>query len=201
MFANVWRMLRAYSPKALAVRIAEEYIWWLFRSWPGVSGLWLRYMFLKVTTRRLDGFCWITQGCSLVNTHELSIGTNLVVARNVLIDAVGGIEIGNRVGIGPNSVLLSHEHTMIGTADYASESSYRRRPIRVGSGVWIGANCFIKAGVTLGDDAVVGACSNVVGDVPPKGRVIGSPAIPWVQAMRHYMDAQRASAPPPGPPA
>jgi acetyltransferase-like isoleucine patch superfamily enzyme len=196
MFGNAWRILRGYSARDLAVRAAEEYIWWIIRSWPGISGLYFRYWFLKATTKKLDGFCWITQGCTFVNTHHLSIGANFVAARNVQIDAIGGIEIGDRVGIGPNTVLLSHEHSIIGAADYASESSYRRRPIRIGRGVWIGANCFIKAGITLGDDAVVGACSNVVGDVPAGGRVIGSPAIPYVQAMRQLFAAQANTRPP-----
>src|SRR5215208_4589878 len=89
MIANVWRILGGYSAKHLAVRVAEEYVWWIIRSWPGISGLGLRYLFLKATTKRLDGFCWITQGCSLVNTYGLSIGSNFVAARNVTIDAIG----------------------------------------------------------------------------------------------------------------
>ena len=200
MVGNVRRILRGYTAKQLAVRVAEEYVWWLIRRWPGVSGLWLRYLFLRATTKRLGGFCWITQGCSLVNTYDLSIGTNFVAAGNVLIDAIGGVEIGDNVGIGPNTVLLSHEHSIIGAHAYSETASYRRRPIRLGDGVWIGANSFVKAGVTIGDNAVVGACSNVVGDVPPGGRVIGSPAIPYVQAMRAYAAAQKPGAPVPAAP-
>jgi acetyltransferase-like isoleucine patch superfamily enzyme len=192
MLGNVWRIIRGYSPRQLAVRAAEEYVWWVIRSWPGMTGVGLRYLFLRTTARHVAGFCWIAQGCNFVNTYGLSLGTDFVAARNVQIDAIGGIDIGDRVGIGPNSVLLSHEHSIIGSEDYAGSGSYRRRPIRIGNGVWIGANCFIKAGITLGDQSVVGACSNVVGDVPPKGRVIGSPAIPYVQAMRDYMMSHAA---------
>jgi acetyltransferase-like isoleucine patch superfamily enzyme len=190
MLGNVGRILRAYSAKQLIVRLAEEYLWWLVRSWPGILGLGFRYLFLKATTKKLRGFCWISQGCTLVNTYGLTIGKNFVAARNVLLDGIGGIEIGDHVGIGPNCVLLSQEHSIIGAHRYFDEASYRRRPIRVCSGVWIGANSFVKAGVTLGEDAIIAACSNVVADVPPRGRVIGSPAIPYVRAMRQFLGAQ-----------
>ncbi len=196
MVGNAWRMLRQYTVKQLLVRAAEEYLWWVIRSWPGVSGLTLRYLFLKVTTKRLDGFCWISQGCTISNSYNLSIGTHFATNRNVLIDAIGGVEIGHHVGIGPNTVILAQEHRMVGTSRYYEEGSYRRLPIRIEEGSWIGANCFIKAGITIGENSIVGANSNVISDLPPGSRVIGSPAIPYVQAMRQFFAAQAAGAAP-----
>lgn len=186
MLDNVRRRLGAYTPKQLMVRVAEEYVWWVLRSLPGFGGVWLRYLFLKCTTARLEGFCWITQGCTIVNSYNLSIGKGFAINRNVLLDAMGGIEIGDNSGIGPNCVLISHEHSMV-SPDPFGEESYRKRPIRIGSDVWIGANCFIKAGVTVGDRAVVAACSSVLQDVPPHGWVIGSPARPYTQVMREHL--------------
>lgn len=187
MIPNVRSILSGYSAKQFLVRVAEEYIWWILRSLPGYEGVMLRYLFLKCTTKRLAGFCWISQGCTIANSHSLSIGKGFCINRNVMIDAIGGMEIGDDANIGPNCVLLSHEHSMLTKGSYVSQQAYRRKPIRIGSGVWIGANCFIKAGVSIGDAAVVGACSNVVGDVPDNGRVIGSPARPYVAAMRDLL--------------
>jgi acetyltransferase-like isoleucine patch superfamily enzyme len=177
--------LANYSLKQLFVRIAEEYVWWLIRSWPGFEGVFLRYLFLKATTKRLDGFCWISQGCSIANSFNLSIGKNFNTNRNVLLDALGEIEIGDNTAIGPNTVIISHEHSML-TADHFT-SSYKKAKVAVGSDVWIGSNCFIKAGVTIGNGAVVGACSNVVRDVPERAAVIGSPARPYTDAMRELL--------------
>jgi acetyltransferase-like isoleucine patch superfamily enzyme len=84
---------------------------------------------------------------------------------------------------------------MLTKESYASPRAYRRKPIKIGTGVWIGANCFIKAGVSIGNAAVVGACSNVVSDVPDNGRVIGSPARPYVAAMRDLL-APKEQMPP-----
>ena len=184
MLVDFKRILSSYTPRQFLVRVAEEYLWWIIRSWPGFEGVFMRHLFLKLTTKRLDGFCWIAQGCSIVNSFNLSIGRNFATSRNVMIDALGGIEIADECGIGPNSVILADEHRMVSPGGHFDPAARRRRPITIGSRVWIGANCFIKAGVTIGDDVVIGACSNVIADVPANGRVIGSPARPYFDVIR-----------------
>jgi putative colanic acid biosynthesis acetyltransferase WcaF len=49
-------------------------------------------------------------------------------------------------------------------------------PIKVGSGVWIAREAFIGPGVTVHDNAVVGARAVVMKDVPPATVVAGNPA-------------------------
>jgi acetyltransferase-like isoleucine patch superfamily enzyme len=48
--------------------------------------------------------------------------------------------------------------------------------IVVGNDVWIGEDCIIMSGVTIGDGAVIGARSIVTKDVPPYAVAVGSPA-------------------------
>lgn len=50
------------------------------------------------------------------------------------------------------------------------------RPIRVERNVWIGFDCCILPGVTIGEGSIVGARSVVVEDVPPFTIVAGNPA-------------------------
>ena len=50
---NIRHILSHYRFKEVVVRLAEEYVWWLIRSLPGFEGVWLRYLFLKLTTKRL----------------------------------------------------------------------------------------------------------------------------------------------------
>jgi acetyltransferase-like isoleucine patch superfamily enzyme len=45
-----------------------------------------------------------------------------------------------------------------------------------GDRVWIGANVTILKGVTIGNDAVVGAGSVVTKDIPEKAIAVGVPA-------------------------
>lgn len=49
-------------------------------------------------------------------------------------------------------------------------------PITIGNDVWIGAQCLILSGSTIGDGAVIAANSTVVGNIPPYSIVAGSPA-------------------------
>ena len=199
MLSNVRRILSQYRTRQILVRIAEEYLWWIIRSWPGFEGVALRYLFLKCTTEKLAGFCWISQGCSIANSYGLKIGKNFATNRNVLIDAIGGVEIGDNVGLGPNVVIISQEHSMLSDGGYFGEEQYRRKPIRIGDDAWIGANSFIKAGVAIGARAVVGACSNVITDVPENGRVIGSPARPYTEALRELLRSGRGAGTPAAP--
>ncbi|MEX2642327.1 MAG: CatB-related O-acetyltransferase [Acetobacterales bacterium] len=53
----------------------------------------------------------------------------------------------------------------------------------IGNDVWIGFRATLLPGVTVGDGAIVGACSVVAADVPPYAVVAGNPA--RVVRMRH----------------
>ncbi len=187
---NIKQILSHYKAKQILVRLAEEYIWWIIKNLPGFEGAFLRYLFLKATAKKLTGFCWISQGCRISNSYGLSIGKNFTTNVNVLIDGIGGIEIGDNAGIGPNCVLISQGHNMLSKYGFIGGDSYKnakQNPIMIGSDVWIGANCFIKAGIALGDKVVVGACSNVVANVPAYTTVLGSPARPYPQVMREFL--------------
>lgn len=48
-----------------------------------------------------------------------------------------------------------------------------KREIFIGNDVWIGANCIIFEGVTIGDGAVIAAGSIIRKDVPPYAIVVG----------------------------
>lgn len=60
--------------------------------------------------------------------------------------------------------------------DDASYLAEGRGDTVVGNDVWIGADGTILPGVTIGDGAVVAACSVVSRDVPPYAIVAGNPA-------------------------
>jgi acetyltransferase-like isoleucine patch superfamily enzyme len=49
-------------------------------------------------------------------------------------------------------------------------------PVVIGQNVWIGSECLILKGVTIGDNAVIGACSVVTSDIPANCIAVGAPA-------------------------
>ncbi|MGO2746993.1 sugar O-acetyltransferase [Microbacterium sp.] len=105
-------------------------------------------------------------------------GKNITLGKRVFINSgcrfqdQGGITIGDDCLIGHNVVIATLNH------DLAPSRRADMHPARVtiGRNVWIGANATILPGVTVGDDAVVGAASVVTKDVPAGAIVVGSPA-------------------------
>jgi maltose O-acetyltransferase len=91
----------------------------------------------------------------------------------VFLDVVG-IDIGDGCQIGTSVQIL--------TADHPRDPDLRRqglecgKPVRIGRNVWIGSGAIILPGVSVGDDAIVGAGSVVTRDVVPGATVAGSPA-------------------------
>lgn len=83
------------------------------------------------------------------------------------------IEIGESSLIGAGCLICDsdmHEIPLgIGT-------SVQSAPIHIGRNVFIGANCTILKGVSIGDGAVIGAASLVCHDIPAGALAAGNPA-------------------------
>lgn len=106
--------------------------------------------------------------------YNISIGEGAFLNFNCVILDVTAVTIGARTTIGP--------HIQIYTADHPRDHEARRtgieyaRPVAIGSNVWIGGGAIIVPGVTIGDDAIVGAGGVVTRDVPAGATVVGNPA-------------------------
>jgi galactoside O-acetyltransferase len=65
-------------------------------------------------------------------------------------------------------------------------------PVVVGHKAWVGFNVSILKGVTIGEGAVIGACSVVTRDIPPYSLAVGNPA-KVVRSLRASSDADLTS--------
>ena len=105
-------------------------------------------------------------------------GKNITVGEGVFINACchfqdhGGVIIGDGCQIGHNVVFATLNH---GLPPEERQTTYPA-PIVLGRNVWVGSNATILPGVTIGDNAVVGAGAVVTKDVPPYTIVGGVPA-------------------------
>ena len=95
----------------------------------------------------------------------------------VLLDGCP-IYIGDKTQIGPMVQILTADHPR-DARDRDAGLEFGRE-IRIGRNVWIGGGAIVLPGVTIGDDAIVGAGSIVTHDVAPKTTVAGNPARPLV---------------------
>ncbi len=83
----------------------------------------------------------------------------------------GGIEVGEHTQIGPGVTITTTHHDI--TDKGLSEDFLK---VTLGRRVWIGANVTILPGVTIGDNAVIGAGSVVTGDIASNSIAVGVPA-------------------------
>lgn len=88
------------------------------------------------------------------------------------------VEIGNYTSIAAFVVIgaMEHSHWALSTSTHLSSEGYSDKMTIIGNDVWIGTNCVIRQGITIGHGAVIGANSFVNKDVPPYAIVFGSPA-------------------------
>lgn len=99
------------------------------------------------------------------------IGEHSCLADGVIVYNLGPVHIGD------HTVLSQDAYICAGTHDYTVPSLPLQRPtIRIGSGVWICAKAFIGPGVTIADNALIGACAVVTRDVPAGVIAAGNPA-------------------------
>lgn len=105
-----------------------------------------------------------------VRPHMVNIGQNVVVMPGCLMMSAGGITIEDGAMIAANVQLISNNH------DLYERQIITCKPIHIGKNAWIGAGATILLGVTIGDNAVVGAASVVTKDVAANTIVAGNPA-------------------------
>lgn len=85
--------------------------------------------------------------------------------------------IGNDVMMGPWCVIYTENHNFSDTErPMRLQGMSEEKPVIIKDDVWIGGRVTILPGVTIGQGAVVGACSVVTRDVPPYAVVAGNPA-------------------------
>jgi maltose O-acetyltransferase len=155
----------------------------------GKAKLWMaRYNAMLASTvaerHRLlaEQFCSVGEGAVIRPPFHcdygfnISLGADVFLNFNCVILDVAAVEIGAGTQIGPA--------VQIYAADHPRDPAERRkgfelgRPVRIGRHAWIGGGAIILPGVTIGDEAIVGAGSVVTHDVAPGATVMGNPARP-----------------------
>ena len=127
----------------------------------------------------LGAHCFIDDTVKLVNAEKISISNDVHIQFGCkLFGAGGGISIGQGTIFAHDIQIFARNH-MYDALDLhfiPYDKRYVEKPVTIGEYVWIGARSTIMAGVTIGDGAVVAACSVVTTDVPAYSVVAGNPA-------------------------
>ena len=106
--------------------------------------------------------------------YNLCIGERTFANFGLVALDVAPITIGDDVQMGPNVQLLTPTHPVgpgLRRAKWESAA-----PIMIGDNVWLGGGVIVLAGVTIGENTVVGAGAVVTRDLPANVVAVGSPA-------------------------
>jgi len=114
----------------------------------------------------------------LQRIRGVNLGRHVYLGFDVYLDHLypNLISIEDYACIAMRSMVFAHSDPS--SSIYIKMNYYPKKiaPTRIKRGAWIGAGCIILAGVTIGENSVVGAGSVVIKDVEPYTVVGGNPA-------------------------
>ena len=111
------------------------------------------------------------------------LGDHFYANFNLTILDTCPITIGDNVMCGPNVTLATPLHHLLPEqrnprmqADGKMADIEYGAPIKVGNNCWLASNVTVCAGVTIGDNCVIGAGAVVTHDIPDNSLAVGVPA-------------------------
>jgi acetyltransferase-like isoleucine patch superfamily enzyme len=107
---------------------------------------------------------------------DITIGANCSVQCFSALYGLGGLTIGDWTRIAPHSLIIPANHQFSNPAVEIKKQGLSKKGIAIGRDVWIGANCCILDGITIGDGSVIGGGSLVNRSIPAFGIAVGNPA-------------------------
>jgi acetyltransferase-like isoleucine patch superfamily enzyme len=118
----------------------------------------------------------IVEEYSTVNNGvgDVIIGDGTIIGLSNVI--IGPVHIGNNVMLAQNIVVSGLNHSFEDVSISPSHQKVTCREIVISDDVWIGANCVLTAGITIGKHTVVGAGSVVTKNLPDYCVAVGNPA-------------------------
>ena len=109
---------------------------------------------------------------------DSKIGSKCKISSHTFI--CSGVTIGNGCFIGHGVMFINDNHprSINAKGKIEKEEDWANRYIQtiIGKNVSIGSNATILGGITIGDDALIGAGAVVTKDVPSEAIVVGNPA-------------------------
>lgn len=142
----------------------------------------LRDLFSKLTGQKID------DSFRMFPPFYTDCGKNITIGKNVFINMCcrfqdqGGITIGDGCFIGHNVTIATLNHDI----NVDCRPDMYPAPVKIEQNVWIGSDCTILPGVTIGTGSVIGAGSVVTKDIPQHCIGAGNPC----KVIRHIKQGE-----------
>ena len=126
---------------------------------------------------RFGRWTWIGHDTKIrCHEGEVRIGDKTVLGQECTISAYQHVSIGEQCIFADRVMLIDFDHNVADVERPVRVQGIHKRDVRVGNNVWIGFGAQLLCGVTVGDNAIVGAGAVVTRDVPANAVVAGVPA-------------------------
>lgn len=132
----------------------------------------IRHVLNDVTGQKIDASVEIRLPIRSDYGANLKIGKQVFINSGAMFTDLGGIELEDKVLVGPNVTIISVNHPL----DSEKRRGVELKSVLIKENAWLGANATILPGVTVGENAVVAAGAVVSKDVPANTVVAGVPA-------------------------
>ena len=151
-----------------------QWLWRQFDATPMADNVEFALQFRQMLANHLfdeagDGLR-LFKGISFSYGHNIEMGDSVVVHDDVHLDDRGYLTVGDRVSISDNAHVYSHDHDTVDQTQVTNFHTVIEDDAR------ITYDAMVRAGVRVGENAVVGAKSSVQRDVPAHHVAVGSPA-------------------------
>lgn len=131
----------------------------------------------------IDDYVWVDRYCGLEAVKGfIKIGRRVHVAPHSILVGIGGLTIGDYVGISADcKIYTTTEHygdgkRMSGPMVPMWQKSVRVGPVNIERDAFLGTGAVVLPDVTIGEGAIVGANSVVTKDLPSWSIAVGAPA-------------------------
>lgn len=134
---------------------------------------------IRAENAELDNNCQIFDNVFIDAGKRLRVGKYTTLTWGVLIEGGAETYLGDRVFLGPSTKLLTSTYKIQGfyTVEHLPEGCQETEygNITIKDDAYLGANCTVMPGITIGEGAVVGSNSLVTKDLEPWGIYVGTP--------------------------
>ncbi|MDB5288275.1 MAG: hypothetical protein JWR05_3224 [Mucilaginibacter sp.] len=113
-------------------------------------------------------------------TPEIIIGNDVLIQKDCHIGAINKILIGNNVLLASKVYISDHAHGEINSDAFkippAKRKLFSKGPVIIEDNVWVGEGVVVLAGVTIGENSIIGANAVVTKSIPKNSVAVGNPA-------------------------
>ena len=151
-----------------------QWLWRQFDATPMADNVEFALRFRRMLADHLFADCG--QNCRFFKNitftygHNISVGDNVVVHDDVHLDDRGKLTVGDRVSISDGAHIYSHDHDLVDQTEVENFHTVIADDAR------ITYDAMVRAGVRVGENAVLGARAVAQSDVPDHHVAVGTPA-------------------------